>query len=296
MKKPSLALSCASMLLSVNVLGAEVATDPGDISPLPEDTNLGIVYYQHTIRDAYHVNGNKLDGSNKLDTDIGLLRVVHFMKIDGFLANPQIVLPFGSANLKSNSLGLPFNSKKETGVGDPLVGGSFWIWQRPESKESIEVTGFFSIPAGSYEVESGPINIGENRWKAIGHIGYSRAITQAASFDVVAEVTKYGDNDKFLVSGLEKSQANAQSLMLHTKYALTPQNHVGLSYYHDFGGETSLNGVKQDDKMNNSRWLLTYANFITTSTQLQVQYGKSIKVQNGFNEDNRVNLRLLTVF
>lgn len=295
-QKNNFLVTLAILASSTTCFSAEVSTDPGDVSPLPPGVNLGLVYYQHASRDAYFSGGNKLTSTNKLDTDIALLRFVHYTTIGNFLVNPQFIIPFGSVNLKDSSLGLPFSSKTASGVGDPLVGASLWLWQKQENKESIEVTGFISLPLGNYDYANGPINLGENRWKAIGHIGYSRAIFDSLSFDIIGEVTKYGDNDKYISNGIKKEQKSAQSLMMHLKYSIAPSSYIAFSYFHDFGGETSINGNEQSDKMNNSRWLATYATFVEPSIQLQVQFGQAIKVQNGFEENSRLNLRLLKVF
>lgn len=295
-QKINLLLAVVVLISSSAVYSAEVSTDPGDVSPLPPGVNLGLVYYQHASRDAYYSDGNKLDSKNKLDTDIALLRFVHYTKIGSFLINPQLIIPLGSVNLKDNSLGLPFSSKTASGIGDPLVGASLWLWQNQENKESIEVTGFVSFPLGKYDYANGPINLGENRWKAITHIGYSRAIFNSLQLDIIGEFSKYGENDKYISNGIKKEQKSAQSLMMHFKYSIDQSSHFALSYYHDFGGETTINGIEQNDKMNNSRWLATYAKFIEPTIQLQAQFGQAIKVQNGFEENTRINLRLLKVF
>jgi len=42
--------------------------------------------------------------------------------------------------------------------------------------------------------------------------------------------------------------------------------------------------------------LATYATFVDPTVQLQVQAGQDISVENGFEEDTRVNIRVLKVF
>lgn len=51
---------------------AQVATDPGDYSPLPAGVDLGILYYQHTTHKKFYSSGNEISdlaGIEKLKTD-----------------------------------------------------------------------------------------------------------------------------------------------------------------------------------------------------------------------------------
>ena len=93
--KPTLlamGLSGAAMCFSAHA--AQVATDPGDYSPLPAGIDLGILYLQSFDNDEYYVNGQRIENGPTLSADIGLLRWVHYMEIGGFIVDPQIILPF----------------------------------------------------------------------------------------------------------------------------------------------------------------------------------------------------------
>src|SRR5574343_1913090 len=57
--------------------------DAGDYSALPAGTTLAAVYYQYASRDAIFANGNRAPGNNRLDSNVGILRGVHYMKVGG---------------------------------------------------------------------------------------------------------------------------------------------------------------------------------------------------------------------
>lgn len=271
---------------------AEISTDPGDYAALPAGVDLGIVYVQHTERDAFYASGDKLPGRFRLDTDIGLLRWVHYTKVGDFVADPQIIVPFGTVRLKT-AFG-PLAPTSSSGVGDPLVGGTLWLVNQNEAQRWLGVSAFVSVPVGSYDDDKGPVNVGENRWKGIFHAGYVTALPGNFMLDVIGEYAIYGENDDFL--GLKRKQDASYGVQAHLRYLLTPSTHVALSYYRDYGGETRLNGVRQDDRMNNDRWLATFATFVAPTVQLQAQYGQAISVDNGAREASRVNLRVVKVF
>ena len=64
----------------------------------------------------------------------------------------------------------------------------------------------------------------------------------------------------------------------------------------DWGGETKLGGVRQDDESNRSKFTIGAAWFVEPTVQVIANVGRDISVDNGPKEDSRLNLRLLKVF
>lgn len=270
---------------------AEIATDPGDYTGLPAGTRLGILYAQYAERDAYYADGNKIGAPFQLNTHIGLARYVHYTTVAGHLITPQIVIPFGKVDLRTPFGPLAANSA--SGTGDPIVGAALWLINNPEQQRYLTVSAFASIPVGSYDGARGPVNVGENRSKGIFQTGYVTLLTRKVVLDLVAEYAVYGENDDFL--GLRRKQDAVYGAQAHLRYMLSSGTALALTYYHDFGGETRLNGVSQQDRMNNSRLQLGIGSFVTPTMQLQLQVGKALKTTSGARESGRVNLRLVKV-
>jgi hypothetical protein len=269
---------------------AEIATDPGDYAALPAGTQLGLLYYQHVERDAYYAGGDRLQGPFRLDTDIFLARYVRYTKLGSYVVNPQFIVPFGRVALKT-PFG-PLGPGADRGVGDPIVGGSLWLVN--EAPQSLAVSAFVSVPLGSYDGERGPVNVGEHRWKGIFQAAYVQALGQHWMLDLIGEAAVYVDNDDFL--GRRKRQDASYGAQAHLRYMVSQATSVALSYYHDFGGETTVGGIEQSDRMNNRRWQLGYATFVTPSLQVQVQAGKGGKTAYGARESSRLNLRVVQVY
>jgi hypothetical protein len=269
---------------------AEIATDPGDYAALPPGAQLGILYYQHAERDAYYTAGNRMQGAFRLDTDIGLARHVRYTTLGGVVVSPQLIVPFGQVELKKpfGPLG-PVSAK---GIGDPIVGSALWLVN--QASQWLAVSAFVSVPLGRYDSERGPVNVGEHRWKGIFQAAYVRALGARWMLDLVGETAVYGDNDDFL--GMRRQQAASYSMQAHLRYMLSQSSSVALTYYQDFGGETSVGGIEQHDRMNNRRWQVGYATFVTPALQLQAQAGKGAKTAYGARESARLNLRLVQVY
>ncbi len=280
------ALACAAV--AGTACAAQIATDPGDYAALPPGVDLGIVYYQHTEHNAFYSGGDRVSGPFKLKTDIGLLRYVHFTKVGDYVIDPQIIVPFGSVSLKEPA------SQSSSGVGDPLLGGTLWLVNRPEQKQWFGVSAFASVPVGQYEAARGGVNVGQNRWKGIFHAGYVTALGNDFMLDVILETAVFGKNDNY--AGQTLKQDESFSAQAHLRYLVSPTTHWALSYFHDIGGETRLNGVAQHDRANNNRLLATFATFVAPDIQLQLQGGQSVHTENGWKESSRLNLRLVKVF
>jgi hypothetical protein len=265
-------------------MAAEIATDPGDYVALPAGTDLGIVYYQHAEFKSAYADSTRFALPSRLVTDIGLARWVHYTKLGDYLVTPQVIIPFGKVDLSPVSA---------SGVGDPIVGSALWLVNQPEQQRWVTVSAFASLPVGKYNGEKGPINLGENRWKGVFQSAYITSLTKNVMLDLVGEVAIYGENDDF--AGARRKQEASYGGQAHLRYMLAPTTSVSLSYYHDFGGENKLDGVAGHDRMNNSRFLVGVAGFVSPTMQLQLQAGKALKMTNGVKEDSRINLRLVKV-
>lgn len=244
-----------------------------------------------TEHNKLYVNGESIVGAPTLSTDIGLARWIHYIEVGGFLIDPQVVIPFGSVKLNDGGSEL-----SASGVGDPLVGATIWLYNNTDTKAAFAISAFVSIPLGSYDKEQGGINIGENRFKYVTQAAYIFPLSASFSGEIIGEYTFFGDNDDFGGSDTTLQQDAQYGVQTHLNYQMSQATMLSLSYYHDFGAESKVEGVKQNDELNSSRLQATVQHFLAPDLQVQVQYGRSISVENGFFEDSRVNLRLVKVF
>lgn len=265
--------------------------DAGDYTALPAGTNLAAVYYQHASRDALYAGGNKLPGSNRLDSDVGILRGVHYLSVGGFIIDPQFLLPFGSLKGKDSLAGLG----QETGVGDLVLASTLWLVNNPETSTYFGITPFLQLPTGDYD-KNRVLNLGENRWRLTLQGGYITRLADKLLLDVIGDVTVYGKNDAFGPGAAKMTQKAQYQLQTHLRYNLSPSWDVRLGLSHVAGGETEVNDVAQNDRQRTTKFTVGSAYFITPTLQVLANYGRDVSVENGFREENRLNLRLLTLF
>ena len=138
-----------------------------------------------------------------------------------------------------------------------------------------------SAPGGQYDAAKA-VNLATNRWSVKPDIGLSKTLG-AFTLDFTAGVTFYGDNDDYF-GGKTLEQAPIYSVQSNLSYALSGGAWVALGGTYYRGGRTTVNGVRGDNALGNSRVGATLA--------LPVDRNQSIK----FNASRGVTTRIGTSF
>ena len=288
----------SSIKLSALILGSvlshstfAVDVDAGDYTALPAGTNLAMLYYQDASRDELYSGGNKVAGDYSLASDVGILRGVHFTEIGGYIVDPQFLLPFGALDAGKDIAALG----EESGVGDLILAATVWLVNKPKDNTYFGITPFIYLPTGTYDNKEG-LNLGENRYKFALQAGYITNLTDDISLDLVADVMLYGKNDEFGATKQTMEQEASFQLQAFLRYKMNPSWDFRVGLSQTFGGETEVDGIKKDDAAEVTKMSVGSSYFISPSIQLSATYGRDLAVENGFSEDNRLNLRVLKVF
>jgi len=287
--------SLKSLVVTLSLASVTVAhaidIDPGDYTALPAGTNLAMLYYQYATTDRLYAGGERVPVNARLDTNIGIFRYVHFMEVGGYIVDPQILLPFGHVEAKNDLF--PLGSTD--GMADPILAATVWLINEPENNHYFGITPFLQVPAGSYDNDR-PLNLGENRWSFSLQAGYIRGLTDTLALDLAADITLHGKNSDFGADNSTLKQDPLYQLQGYLRHNISPTWDIrgGLSY--TYGGETRVDGQRQNDKYETLSATLGTGYFITPTVQVLANYGQDLSVENGFREDRRVNLRLMKVF
>lgn len=265
--------------------------DAGDYVPAAAGTTLGLLYLQQAERDHLYRDGHRLAGSPGLDSQIGILRLVHYADVGGYRVAPQILLPFGRLDGRhdGNALG------DSSGLADPILAMPVWLLEQPQRRRFFAITPYLFVPVGRYDHDQ-PLNLGENRWKLTLQAGYVTGLGDRLALDLAADVTFYGDNDSYGPLRLNHEQKPSYQYQGFLRYPLgdTLDLRAGLSWQH--GGENCLDSSWLNDSQRTGKWSAGFAWFFRPDAQLAATFGRDLAVDNGFREDSRVNLRLLYAF
>lgn len=284
--------SLAALLAALaSAPAAAIDVDAGDYTALPAGTNLALVHYQHAERDKLYSKGTKVPVNAGLDSDVGILRGVHFMDIGGYIVDPQFLLPFGKLKAKDGTSFLG----DAGGTGDLILAATVWLVNQKESNTYFGITPFLTLPTGHYD-RSKPLNLGENRTKFTLQAGYITSLARSLSLDLVGDFTVYGRNREFGAAGATLEQKTSYQAQAHLRYHVTPAFDLRAGMSKAISGETSVNGVDQGDRGSTTKFNIGASYFLRPTTQLLATYGRDASVREGFKENNRLNLRLLQVF
>lgn len=286
-----LALIMLFSMHSQQVLALDLDSDDYAAGALPAGTNLALLYYQYAERDKIFNNGTKVAGGD-LKSEIGILRLVHFVNVGGVLADPQVLLPFGSLKASGDLSALGSGS----GVADPIATVTFWLLNKPDEGKFFGITPAVWVPIGSYDKDEA-LNLGENRWKYLLQAGYTTPLgTKDLSLQLAADVTTFGRNDDFGPSSQSLSQKPLYQYQAWLQYNLSASFDLRAGISHFEGGETSVDGVSNDDRTRTTNAKLGFGWSFAPGWHLLALYGRDVSVHNGLEESDRINLRLLKAF
>lgn len=265
--------------------------DSGDWNAPVPGVDLGLIYQQHATRKHLYRDGDKALSNAVLTSDVTLLRYAHPIRLGGYVVNPNAVLPLGRLEADGNLAELGDAS----GVGDLLVTTPIWVVNKPEQRLFLGLAPYLIFPTGSYDKKRS-LNLGENRYKTVMQVGTLLGISKHFSLEGTADVMWFGKNTEANAANETKRQKPLYQHLwyLNWHYAPTTTFALGLSW--TGGGETSLDGVPQNDKVETAKWIATAGTFIDKRTQLMFSTGRDISVKNGLKEDLRFNFRLLRLF
>ena len=107
-----------------------------------------------------------------------------------------------------------------------------------------------SAPLGQYDKDK-LVNLGSNRWFVKPDIGISKA-WGALALELSTGVTFFSKNDDYF-GGKTLEQDPLSSTQIHVTYNFGRGVWAALSGTYDYGGRTTVDGVKSDDLEKNSR-------------------------------------------
>jgi hypothetical protein len=279
----SQAVLACTLALSAGAGRAASAPEAGDYTALPDGTNLFLLYGLNITGDDVYANGDKvaLPGDLDLKANVGLLRYVRYVKLGDYILDPQVIVPFGK-----QKVGL--SGEETSGLGDVIFGATLWTISNQQTGENLGFTAFFSAPTGSDKNKG--FAISNNRWAADLQVGYIRRLSEKWTIDLIGQTELYQDQRD---SGLEKDPLVRG--FMHLRYFFNPGTYLAATYRHAWGAKETLDGAEVSGRLNDSYAQIAWASFLSPTTQLQLQVGQDLKVENG-PKLRTLGARLLFVF
>jgi hypothetical protein len=218
------------------------------------------------------------DAQLKLHT--GVLAYARSLDVWGKSGKFDVIVPYSELSGTAMVGGQP-RERNVSGFHDPLFRFSVNLYGAPalsvqefESFQQDIIIGAsvqVSAPLGQYD-EDKLVNLGNNRWFVKPDIGISKA-WGGLSLELSTGVYLFSKNDDFF-GGKTLEQDPIFTAQAHVTYSLGRGIWAALSFNHDYGGRTTVNGLRGDDLQQNSRVGLTLAMPVNRNNSIKL-YGNT---------------------
>jgi hypothetical protein len=135
-----------------------------------------------------------------------------------------------------------------------------------------------SAPVGQYD-SSKLVNLGNNRWSIKPDVGISKVFGQV-TLELTAGVIFFTNNEDYF-GGNTLEQAPVYSTQAHVVYSFGRGVWGALDGTYDYGGRTTVNGVRGDDVQRNSRLGVTLALPVDRNNSIKLYGSTGISTRTG---------------
>jgi Putative MetA-pathway of phenol degradation len=274
------------IFFSENVHGQEI--EPRVYANVPKGMNAAVTAYTYSTGNvvtdaALPIEDFKISSSTPI---LGYLRTFSLFKK---LSRVQVTIPYAFliGDLKLNGRD---TSGSRSGFTDARVRFGINLFGSPalspkdfpkyKQKTIFGTSLVMSVPIGQYYPEK-RINLGSNRWGFKPEIGVS---SNLASFFVEAYtgIWFFTNNNEYLTNKT-LSQNPIYSFQFHISYLFKNHMWVAINSAYANGGQTSTNGVSNNDYQNNVRVGVTYSTPISRVVSVKLQFHTGAETKSGGN-------------
>jgi hypothetical protein len=257
---------------------------PHTYLPAPVGTNILVPTYMALSSNFNFAQSILLEGAD-IQSNISVLSYLRFFSLGGRLAQLWVTPVFGTVDGTATVGGQFIDAPKQSGFADPIVNVRIGLVNAPALKpadfmkhqQKFQVYALVgaSLPLGEYD-SSFPVNLGTNRWAI--RLGAPMVApfgnpARPVWLEVTPSVVFYTDNTDPTGDATLRSQAPLWLVESHLSHNLTKKFWGSLDLRGQLGGETTTDGVPDD---NNTRALAGGATLgyqFTRPLGLQVGYG-----------------------
>ena len=227
----------------------------------------------------------------QLKIQYGVLAYARALDVWGKSGKIDVIVPYGDLSGNAMVAGQP-RERNISGFTDPRLRFSVNLYGAPalslpefsnyEQDLIIGTSIQVSAPLGQYDKDK-LVNLGNNRWFVKPDIGISKA-WGALVVELSAGVFIFSNNDDFF-GGKTLEQDPVYTTQIHVTYNLGRGIWAALSVTNDYGGRTTVDGVRSDDLQNNSRVGATLAVPVNSNNSIKLFASSGVHTSIGNDYD-----------
>jgi hypothetical protein len=220
------------------------------------------------------------------------LGYVHTFNVLGFTSQALVAVPYSWAQASGKVVGQA-QSITRSGFADSRFRFTMLLLGAPAAglAEVVKapkktIIGFslnVTAPTGQFFSDK-LINLGTNRWAFRPELGISQPLGRRWLLDFYSGVWLFTTNNSFYPGTSSRSQEPMGAFQAHISYNITPRFWVAWNWTYYVGGTSSIDGIYNDDRQNNTRVGITAVMPVgkTNSLKFAVSTGAVVRVGQDF--------------
>ena len=290
-------LTACAVMFAAAIMRLLVAAhaEAGEIEPrayvnTPVDVNFLLAGYAYTDGGLATVGSSPIKDA-QLTMHTGLLAYARSLNVWGKSGKFDVILAYSGLTGDATVAGQR-RERNVSGLNDPRFRFSVNFFGAPvlsleefanyQQDLIIGASVQVSAPLGQYDKER-LVNLGNNRWYVKPDIGISKAWGKL-TMELSSGVFFFTDNNDFYV-GRTLEQDPVYTSQLHVTYNFGKGIWGAVSGTYDHGGRTTVDGVENNDLLNNSRMGATLALPVNRNNSLKLYASTSIHTSIGSDFD-----------
>jgi hypothetical protein len=227
----------------------------------------------------------------KANVEIVTLGYARTFSLFGLTAQGFALLPFCYAHATALVFGQS-QAVDRTGTADMrlrlsvlLLGGkALKLSEFPKRKIGTILGTSLTIqpPTGQYFPDK-LVNLGSGRWAFKPEIALSQPVSKRWLLDLYTAVWLFTDNNSYFTGHALRSQHAIGTVQSHLSYNLSPFAWAAIDATYYVGGNSTVDGVPNDDRLSNFRWGTTLVLPTGKRSGLKIAFSKGAIVVRGSN-------------
>ena len=227
----------------------------------------------------------------ELSMDTFVLAYARTLEVLGKPGKFDVILPYSDLS-GSALLAGEYKERNVSGLNDPRLRFSVNFFGAPllsvqdfagwQQDLIIGASIQASAPLGQYDREK-MVNLGNNRWFVKPDIGISKAWGDL-TMELSTGVFFFTDNNDYY-GGKKLEQDIVSTTQMHVMRSFGRGIWAAVSGTYDYGGRTTINGVRSDDLQSNSRVGATFAMPVNRNNSVKLYANTGISTHSGTDYD-----------
>lgn len=256
---------------------------------------------------SFNLDGSPAEPAARVKGDFLALQYVKVTQINGRVIGLFGFVPYGTV---SQTLLHSTTQAESSGVGDISLGSVFGLYGAPalKLKEYVKFKPNFSaalltkltLPSGKYSQEK-YANLGSNRWSFrtggvfAWYFGESLLPGQNTSIEFTPSVTFYSDNNQ-PYQAKTLAQKELYSFEANVTHDFSRKFWGSLDALYVIGGATITDGIKSENETKKFALGASLGMFFPEGLAMQINYGKTLKVDSQGYNDYSLRLKISKAF